>query len=137
MVWRKIVHIEIYSVPYSVWMRKNTDENNFEYGYFSRSGSDWLIGYLPETIKSAVPALWRGEIDDNVDQDKPQVKTLIESQLKEIQSTEIIMTWKRPVKSAVTLDPEDIGEAQDGQVNAGNRPHEGMDTIQRLRDELF
>ena len=92
MVWRKIVHIEIYSVPYSVWMRKNTDENNFEYGYFSRSGSDWLIGYLPETVKSAVPALSKGEIDDNVDQDKPQVKTLIESQLKEIQSTEIIMT---------------------------------------------
>lgn len=41
------------------------------------------------------------------------------------------------MKSAVTLDPEDIGGAQDGQVNAGNRPHEGMDTIQRLHDELF
>lgn len=41
------------------------------------------------------------------------------------------------MKSAVTLDPEDTGEAQDGQVNAGNRQHEGMDTIQRLHDELF
>ena len=44
------------------------------------------------------------------------MKTLIEDQLKEIQSTKVIMTlwvrWKKPVKLAVTLDPEDLQGAQ-------------------------
>ena len=44
------------------------------------------------------------------------MKTLIEDQLKEIQSTKVIMTlwvrWKKPVKLAVTLDPEDLQVAQ-------------------------
>ena len=69
----------------------------------------WLIGCLPEPVKSAVPGLSKGDIDGDVDQVKMQVKVLIESQLKEMQSREVIMKlclrWKRPVKSAVTLEP--------------------------------
>ena len=34
---RKSVGIQSYSGPYSVRMRKNTDQNNFEYGHFSLS----------------------------------------------------------------------------------------------------
>ena len=33
----KSVHIRSYSSLYSVQMRENTDQNNFEYGHFSRS----------------------------------------------------------------------------------------------------
>ena len=33
----KIVRIRSYSGPYSVRMRENTDQKNFEYGHFSRS----------------------------------------------------------------------------------------------------
>ena len=33
----KSVRIRSYSGPYSVWMRKNTDQNNSEYGNFLRS----------------------------------------------------------------------------------------------------
>lgn len=43
---------------------------------------------------------------------KPRVKTLIESHLKEMQSTKVIMKLgvqqKNPVKPAIKLDPEDI-----------------------------
>ena len=73
-------------------MRDNIDQNNFEYGYFLCSEYDWLIGYLPEPVKDAVPRLTKGDNDSDVGQVKPQVKTIIESQLKEIQSTKIIMT---------------------------------------------
>ena len=73
-------------------MRDNIDQNNFEYGYFLCSEYDWLIGYLPEPVKGAVPRLTKGDNDSDVGQVKPQVKTIIESQLKEIQFTKIIMT---------------------------------------------
>ena len=33
----KSVHIWSYSGPYSVQLRQNTDQNNSEYGHFSRS----------------------------------------------------------------------------------------------------
>ena len=38
----KSVRIQSYSGPYSVQMRENTDQNNSEYGHFSRSG------YVPD-----------------------------------------------------------------------------------------
>ena len=64
-----------------------------------------------------VPNLSKADIDGYVDQAKLYVKALIESQLKEKQSTKITMTlWVRrnkPVKLAVTLDPEDVKGAQD------------------------
>ena len=33
----KSVRIQSFSGPYSVWMLKNTDQKNSEYGHFSRS----------------------------------------------------------------------------------------------------
>ena len=42
---------------------------------------------------------------------------LIESRLKEMQPTEVIIAlcirWKKPVKSAITLDSEDVESAKD------------------------
>ena len=35
--WVEIVRIRTNSGPYSVWMREDTDQNNSEYGHFSRS----------------------------------------------------------------------------------------------------
>lgn len=56
--------------------------------------------------------LSKADIDDYFDQVKLYVKALIESQLNEIQSTQVIKTlwvkWKKPVKSTITLDPEDV-----------------------------
>ena len=61
--------------------------------------------------------LSKADIDDYFDQVKLYVKALIESQLNEIQSTKVIKTlwvkWKKPVKSTITLDPEDVEGAQD------------------------
>ena len=46
---------------------------------------------------------------------------LIKDQLKEIQTSKVIMTlwvrWKKPVKLAITLAPEDIEGAQETVVN--------------------
>ena len=51
-------------------------------------------------------------IDSYFDRTKPHIKTLIENQLKEMESAKIIMTlqviWKKPVKLAIMLDPEDL-----------------------------
>ena len=46
--WKKSVFgvILIRIFPYSVRMRENTDQNNYEYGHFSRSGKCWNIGIL-------------------------------------------------------------------------------------------
>ena len=33
----KSVHIQSYSSPYSVWMRENAEQNNYEYEHFLRS----------------------------------------------------------------------------------------------------
>ena len=52
------------------------------------------------------------------------MKTLIEEQLKEMESAKIIMTllvrWKKPVKLANTLDPEDVEGAQDIRGNTSD-----------------
>ena len=58
----KSVRIRSYSGPYSVKMRENTDQNNSEYGHFSRSGcsqgkvniaavtSDFLFTFIKELL---------------------------------------------------------------------------------------
>ena len=54
---------------------------------------------------------------------KLHAKALIESQLKEMQSTKVIKTlwvrWKKPMKLVITLDSEDVTGAQDkgGNIN--------------------
>ena len=52
-----------------------------------------------------------------IDQTKPRVKALTESQLKEMQSINIIMTlwvrWKKTVKSPIALDLEDVEDVKD------------------------
>ena len=57
------------------------------------------------------------DIDSYFEQAQPRIKMLIEEQLKEMESEKIIMTlwvrWKKPVKLAITLDPEDAEGAQD------------------------
>lgn len=59
-----------------------------------------------------VPVLPKGDMDGYVDWAKPRIKTLIEEQLKSIQSTNVIMRlwvrWKKTAKLAITLVPEDI-----------------------------
>ena len=64
------------------------------------------------------------DIDSYFDQTKPHIKTLIEEQLKEMESAKIIMTlwvrWKKPVKLAITLDPEDVEDAQDIRGNTSD-----------------
>lgn len=62
--------------------------------------------------KFVVPVLPKGDMDGYVDWAKPHIKTLIEEQLKSIQSTNVIMRlwvrWKKTAKLAITLVPEDI-----------------------------
>ena len=49
------------------------------------------------------------------------MNALIEEQLKEMQSTKVIVTlwvrWKKPVKSAITIDPEDVEDDRDVEGN--------------------
>ena len=71
-----------------------------------------------------IPGTPKADIDSYFDETKPHIKALIEDQLKEMQSTKVIMTlwvrWKKPVKLAITLDPEDVKGAQDIGSNIGN-----------------
>ena len=67
----------------------------------------------------------RTDIDSYFEQAQPRIKTLIEEQLKEMESAKIIMTlwvrWKKLVKLAITIDPEDFEGAQDIRGNtSGN-----------------
>ena len=59
-----------------------------------------------------IPGIPKADIDSYIDQAKPYIKTLIEDQLKEMQSAKVIMIlwvrWKKPVKLAIMLDPEDV-----------------------------
>ena len=68
-----------------------------------------------------VPGLLKGYIDGIDGQVKPHVKALIEDQLKEMQSTKVIMTlwvrWKKPVKSALTLESENVEDTKDIEGN--------------------
>ena len=51
------------------------------------------------------------DINSYFDQTKPHIKALIKEQLNEMESAKVIITlwvrWKKPVKSAIALDPED------------------------------
>ena len=64
------------------------------------------------------------DIDSYFEEVQPRMKTLIEEQLKEMESAKIIMTllvrWKKPVKLANTLDPEDVEGAQDIRGNTSD-----------------
>ena len=49
----KSVRMRSYSGPYSVRMRENTDQNNSEYGHFSRSAGLYMIGtFVMKELKS-------------------------------------------------------------------------------------
>ena len=64
-----------------------------------------------------IPGTTKADIDCYFDRTKPHIKALIEDQLKEMQSTKVIMAlwirWKKPVKLTITLDPEDLEGPQD------------------------
>ena len=66
----------------------------------------------------------KADIDSYFEEVQPRMKTLIEEQLKEMESAKIIMTllvrWKKPVKLANTLDPEDVEGAQDIRGNTSD-----------------
>ena len=71
-----------------------------------------------------VPGAPKTDIDSYFDQTKPRIKALIKDQLKEMGSAKMIMTlwvrWKKPVKLASTLDPEDVEGVQDIEGNTGD-----------------
>ena len=70
-----------------------------------------------------MPASSKADIYSFVDQVKLYVKALIESHLLGMQSTMITklwVRWKKPGKSAITLDPEDKLSGQDVGGNAGD-----------------
>ena len=80
-----------------------------------------LKGAYRNFVISGVPKI---DVDSYLDQALPCIKTLIKDQLKEIGSAKIIMTqwvrWKKPVKLAITLDPDDVEGAQDIGGNISN-----------------
>ena len=59
-------------------------------------------------IRFVILGLTKTDIDSYFDQDKPHIKTLIETQLKEMWSA----IWKKPVKLLIKL-PEDAKNAQE------------------------
>ena len=54
---------------------------------------------------------WLDDVDSYFDQARSYIKTLIENQLKEMESAKIIMTlwvlWKKPIKRLIKLDTND------------------------------
>ena len=64
-----------------------------------------------------IPGAPKKDIDSYFDQTKPQIKTLIKNQLKEMGSAKIIMTlwvrWKKQIMPLIEFDPEDAKNAQD------------------------
>ena len=44
-------HLILRISPYSVQMRENKDQNNSEYGHFSRSGKLSIFGILPQILR--------------------------------------------------------------------------------------
>ena len=43
--WLKKVRIRMYSCPYFLTFRRNTDQNNSKYGHFLRSGQIYIKGW--------------------------------------------------------------------------------------------
>ena len=67
-----------------------------------------------------IPGIPRTGINSSVCQVKPHIKVFIKDQLKEMQSTKVIMTlWVR-WKKTITLGSEDVGDAQDVEGNTGD-----------------
>ena len=72
-----------------------------------------------------MPGLPKTDIHSYFDQTKPHIKALIKNQLKEMGSTKIILTlwvtWKKPIKPLIELDPEDLEDAQGKGGNTGDK----------------
>ena len=68
-----------------------------------------------------MPGLLKADFDRINGRVKSHINALIEEQLKEMQSTKVIVTlwvrWKKPVKSAITIDPEDVEDDRDVEGN--------------------
>ena len=64
-----------------------------------------------------IPGVLKTDTDSYFDQTKGHIKTLIKTQLKEIESAKIIMTlwviWKNPIMPLIELDSKDAKNAQD------------------------
>ena len=64
-----------------------------------------------------IPGTPKTDIHRYFDQTKPDIKTLIKNQLKEMRSPKIIMTllaiWRKPIKLLIDLDPEDLEDIGD------------------------
>ena len=64
-----------------------------------------------------IPGRPKTDVDSYFDQTKPHIKTLIESQLKEMGPAKIIMTlwviWKKRIEPLIELDSEDEKNAQE------------------------
>ena len=64
-----------------------------------------------------IPGTRKTDIDNYFDQPKLHIKTLIENQLKEMESAKIIMTLyvrrKKSTEELIELDPEDAKNAQE------------------------
>ena len=62
-----------------------------------------------------IPGLPKTDIDSYFDQIKPQIKTLIENQLKKMGSAKVIMTlwviWRKPLK--LLIGSENLDDVQD------------------------
>ena len=88
-----------------------------------------------------VPGAPKTDTDSYFDQTKPHMKTLIEDQLKEIGSAKIIMTlwvrWKKPVRLAITLDPDGEEDVQDIGGNTGDNCTRVEMPFNSLMTELF
>ena len=88
-----------------------------------------------------IPGTPKTDIDGYFDQTKPYIKALIEDQLKEMQSTKVIMTlwvrWKKPVNLDITLGSEDVEVTQDiGGNTSDNRIRVEM-VFNSLMTEFF
>ena len=88
-----------------------------------------------------IPGIRQVEIDSYVDQATPYIQALIEDQLKEMQSTKVIMKlWvieKKLAISAITLDSEDAEGPQDIGDNTGDNYIKVEQSFNRLMAESF
>ena len=68
-----------------------------------------------------MPGLLKADFDRINGRVKSHINALIQEQLKKMQSTKVIMTlwvrWKKPAKSAITIDPEDVEDDMDVESN--------------------
>ena len=71
-----------------------------------------------------IPGAPKTDIDSYFDQTRPHIKTVIKNQLKKMGSAKTIMTlwviWKKPIKSLIELDLEDLEDAQGIGGNTGD-----------------